>query len=423
MDENDRALVQFTALAHGLFHTYELSIPLFVGLWMAEFDVSAAVIGAVVSVGYGVIGVGAPVSGVLSDRLDARRLISGAVVGMGIGFGIVALAQGPFTLGAAVLLWGCFASVYHPAGLSLISRTADARGTVFAYHGVGGNVGTAFGPLLTALLLMFVDWRLAAGVLSVVAVAVGVAGTQIEFDVGGETDGTAAEGGESGNGTDEPDPVGDDSDETSVSIAAELRQMATSSRALFGTAFTVAFVAVLLYGVYYRGLLTFLPDVLAESPALAPVELLGQTVQPSQYVYTALLTVGIGGQYVGGRLTDRVPSRTAFLGFFAALAVLALSFPIVREAGTVPLVGICLLFGFFVYGTAPIYQVVVSEEAPDDVQGLSYGFTYLAMFGVGALGASLAGFVLTNATSAVLFSVLGGVAGLGALTVVALRRV
>jgi hypothetical protein len=67
--------------------------------------------------------------------------------------------------------------------------------------------------------------------------------------------------------------------------------------------------------------------------------------------------------------------------------------------------------------------VVVSEEAPDEVQGLSYGFTYLAMFGVGALGASLAGFVLTNATSAVLFAVLGGVAALGALTVIVLRRV
>lgn len=422
MNANDRALVQFTALAHGLFHTYELSIPLFVGLWMAEFGVSAAVIGAVVSVGYGVIGVGAPVSGVLSDRLDARRLISGAIVGMGVGFGVVALAQGPITLGAAVLVWGCFASVYHPAGLSLISRTAEARGTVFAYHGVGGNIGTAFGPLFTALMLMFFDWRLTAGALSVGAVVVGAVGTQIEFDTGSTTEAAneeASEADEPGESDEDEDDLG----ETPISIGDQLRQMVTDSRTLFGAAFTIAFVAVLLYGMYYRGLLTFLPDVLAESPALAPVELLGQTVKPSQYVYSALLTVGIGGQYVGGRLTDRVPSHTAFLGFFAALAVLALAFPIVREAGTVPLVGICLLLGFFVYGTAPIYQVVVSEEAPEDVQGLSYGFTYLAMFGVGALGASLAGFVLTSATSTVLFTVLGGIAGLGAITVLALRQV
>jgi len=400
MNANDRSLVRFTSLAHGMFHTYELSIPLFVGLWMAEFDVSAAVIGAVVSVGYGIIGVGAPVSGVLSDRFSSRRLILASIAGMGIGFGIVALARGVVSLGAAVLLWGGFASIYHPAGLSLISRTADARGTVFAYHGAGGNVGTAFGPLLTALLLLFVDWRLAAGVLSALALLVGLAGTRIEFELG-----EAEDAGQTG------------------SIADELRKTIGDSRVLFATAFTVAFVAVLLYGTYYRGLLTFLPDVLAESPALRSFELFDQTVQPAQYVYTALLTVGIGGQYVGGRLTDRVSSTTAFLAFFAVLAGLAAAFPFVRGLGTVALVGICLLIGFFVYGTAPVYQVVVAENAGDAVQGLSYGFTYLAMFGVGALGASLAGFVLTHATSAALFFVLAGIAGLGGLAVLLLTRV
>ncbi|MFW6318064.1 MAG: MFS transporter, partial [Halorubrum sp.] len=84
MKANDRALVRFTALAHGMFHTYELSIPLFVGIWMAEFGVSAAVIGTVVSVGYGIIGVGAPVSGVLSDRFSSRRLIVLSIAGMGV---------------------------------------------------------------------------------------------------------------------------------------------------------------------------------------------------------------------------------------------------------------------------------------------------------------------------------------------------
>ncbi|MFW5956160.1 MAG: MFS transporter [Halorhabdus sp.] len=399
MKANDRALVKFTSLAHAMFHTYELSIPLFVGLWMAEFEVSAAVIGTVVSIGYGIIGLGAPVSGVLSDRLSSRRLILFSIVGMGAGFGIVSLARGVVSLALAVLIWGCFASIYHPAGLSLISRTADARGTVFAYHGAGGNVGTAFGPLLTALLLLFVDWRIAAGVLAAVALFVGLAGVRIEFDVG-----EAEERGETG------------------SVADELRKTFLESRTLFATAFIVAFVAVLLYGTYYRGLLTFLPDVLAESPVLQPFELLDQTIQPAQYVYTALLTVGIGGQYAGGRLTDRVPSTTAFFGFFAALAVLALAFPFVREMGTVALIGICLLLGFFVYGTAPIYQVVIAENSGDDVQGLSYGFTYLAMFGIGALGASLAGLVLTHSTSAVLFFVLAGLAGLGGVAVLLLKR-
>ena len=81
--------------------------------------------------------------------------------------------------------------------------------------------------------------------------------------------------------------------------------------------------------------------------------------------------------------------------------------------GLVPLVGVCLALGFVVYGTAPIYQVVIAEHANVDAHGRSYGSTYLAMFGVGAAGASLAGVVLTHATSTVLFGVPGVVAAKG----------
>ena len=83
MEANDRNVVKFTALAHALFHTYELSIPLFVGVWMADFDASAALVGTVVGAGYALVGLGAPVSGVLSDRFGSRRLISLWMVGMG----------------------------------------------------------------------------------------------------------------------------------------------------------------------------------------------------------------------------------------------------------------------------------------------------------------------------------------------------
>jgi MFS family permease len=388
MESNDRGVVTFTALAHALFHTYELSIPLFIGVWMAEFDASAALVGTVVGAGYALVGIGAPVSGILSDRLGSRRLITLSVVGMGGGFALVSLADGVVVLGGAMLVWGAFASLYHPAGLSLISRSAEERGTVFAYHGAGGNVGTAFGPLVTALLLLTMPWQFAVGLLALLAFVAALAGLRIEFDaVGG--------------------------DGTTASLGAEVRRTVAESRALFGAAFTVAFVAILLYGTYYRGLLTFLPDVLAESPSLVPIDLFGHEVDPAQYVYTGLLTVGIAGQYAGGRLTDRVPSTAAFVAAFAVLAGLAVAFPVARSGGIVPLVGVCLALGFVVYGTAPIYQVVIAEHAADDAHGRSYGFTYLAMFGVGAAGASLAGVVLTHATSSVLFGALSVVAAVG----------
>jgi len=41
MQASDRQITSFTTLGHALFHTYELSIPLFIGLWITEFGLSA----------------------------------------------------------------------------------------------------------------------------------------------------------------------------------------------------------------------------------------------------------------------------------------------------------------------------------------------------------------------------------------------
>lgn len=245
MDENDRSIAGFTMLAHGIFHTYELSIPLFIVIWLDVFDVSAFVLGLVVSVGYGLIGVGAIPSGVLSDPYGSRSLIVASVVGMGIGFLSLALAPNVFVLMAAIIVWGAAASIYHPAGLSLISQGAEKRGTVFAYHGVGGNVGTAFGPLLTALLLVPFDWRVVITALTVPAIAVVAFGSVIEFD--------------------ENAAVSSDSWE---SESASLKSTITDSKLLLSTGFLLTFVTIMLYGIYYQGLLTFLPDMIGELPSL-----------------------------------------------------------------------------------------------------------------------------------------------------------
>lgn len=398
MQASDRQITGFTTLGHALFHTYELSIPLFIGLWIEEFGLSAALAGLVVGVGYALIGLGAPVSGILSDYFGSRRLILLSVLGMGGGFALIGTAQGPLSLAVFVALWGAFASLYHPAGLSLISRMASQRGTVFAYHGAGGNVGTAVGPLSTAVLLSVLHWRMTAMLLFVPAVVAAFVGMQITFD-------------------EEENRTGDRPD----SIRHALWETFGNSRRLFTVGFSIAFLSVLLYGTYYRGLLTFLPDILGNS-SLDDVTLLSQSFDPAEYIYSSMLAVGIAGQYMGGKLTDRIQSRTAFLGALSSLVVLALLFIVVQGEGFLPLVLVSLALGFFVYATAPIYQVVIAEEVPSESHGLSYGYTYLAMFGIGAVGATIAGALLTYATVTALFVALAVLAATGCLCLVVLRN-
>ncbi len=391
MDGNDRSIVGFTMLAHAMFHTYELSIPIFVAIWLDVFPVSAALLGGIVGVGYALVGVGALPSGILADGYGSKRLIIASILGMGGGFLVLSLAPNVAFIGLALVLWGIGASLYHPAGLSLLSRGTHERGNAFAYHGAAGNIGTVVGPLGAALLLIFFDWRIVAALFVLPALAAVAIALRIDFDETAAAE-TVTDGG--------------------ITTTSDLF---SQSRALFTGGFVVVFLIILSFGLYYRGILTFLPEVLGTLALLEPVTLFGQSFAPSQYVYSGLLLVGVFGQYAGGKLSDHVTPERALVVTFLALVAASLLFIPAVNAGLVALLSVCVLLGFLIYVTVPIYQAAVAEYASDDAHGLSYGYTYLAMFGIGAFGAAVAGLVLTYLSTGLLFAVLAGFAGVCAL--------
>ncbi|SDX74644.1 MFS transporter [Halopenitus persicus] len=437
MNRNDRALTGFTMLGHATFHTYELVIPILVVVWLDAFSTTPAFLGAIVGASYAATGVGALPSGILSDRISGKRLVVASMAGMGGGFLIVSAAPNLATLSVGLLVWGIAASLYHPAGLSLISRGATERGTAFAYHGAAGNVGVATGPLLGAILLAAFDWRTVAALLVVpVALAVVVAlGLEFDETAGGdatndretadrETDesGTAdRETDESGTADRETDESGTADRETDESETADrevdgtLREFAAGSRRLFVGGFLLVFVIGGLYGLYYRGVFTFLPDVLAGVAVFDPVVVGGRSLEPSQYVYSGLLLLGGVGQYVGGRLVDRYPAERVLVANFGILVLVALAFLPAANAGAGPLLVVSGLLGFFVFLEGPVNQEVVSKHVPRDLRGLSFGWTYVAIFGVGAGGSALSGAILTRWSPAVLFAALAGIAVLAGL--------
>lgn len=404
MDPNDKALTSFTMLGHAMFHTYELVIPLFVVIWLDTFAVSPAYLGVVVGVSYALTGIGALPSGILSDTYSSKRLILACMVGMGAGFVIVSLAPSISILTIGLLLWGAAASIYHPAGLALISRGAKERGTAFAFHGAAGNVGVATGPLLATILLAFFEWRIVAGILVIPVVIAILAGIRLEFDERAAVDGqdrTVADGG------------------------GEIRTFGDfirNTKLLFTGAFLIAFAISIFYGMYYRGAFTFLPDILADLPLFEPAEVFGRTIEPSQYVFSGLLILGGAGQFVGGKLVDRVQAEYVLIGNFVALTAVALLFMPAANAGLVPLLVVAGLLGFLVFMEAPVNQEVISKYAPTDVRGLSFGYVYVAVLGIGAIGATIAGIILTRSTPMMLFVVVAGFAVVAIILGVYLTR-
>jgi MFS family permease len=408
MDRTDRVIVLFTSLSHAVVHTFELSIPIFVTVWLTEFSASTATLGITVAFGYGLFGIGALPGGVLADRYGSRTLILGCLIGMTVAFLLLSVADGVVAIGAAIAIWGIGASVYHPAGLSLISTGVEKRGTALAYHGMAGNVGIALGPLLTALLLLVFDWRVVARLLVLPAVTAAIIALWIDFD---EYQGVPTE-------------------ETASSSVESVSQFLTRSRSLFTAGFTLAMCVVMMNGLFYRASLTFLPEVLGRFVSqfggaiglFASGSPLAQEFDLAFYLYAGLLLVGTAGQYTSGALSESVEPRTALAVVFGCLAVVTAGFVPAARFGTVPLLIASGLLGFLLFALQPLYQTVIAEESPPESRGLSYGYTYLISFGFGAGGAVLSGYLLSVFTTDATFLLLSVLPVLGAIGAIALRQ-
>lgn len=409
MKRAERSIVGTTMFGHALVHTCALSIPVLIPEWIAEFGLAPSTIGLSVGVGYALFGFGSVPAGIASDVYGAGPLVGICFAGVSLGFLGIALSPGVATLTLALAVWGIAASIYHPVGLSLISRGTSRSGRALGYHGMAGNVGVAVGPLATALLVSAFDWRVAA-----VALAVpGLLAAPLAFRLGPGGSPVDGESRATGSG--------------STAVAADGRVSVPSvvslTRRTFGGVFVLLFVIVAFEGLYYRGVLTFLPDVLAGFTPVDAVDLFGRTIDPSRSLYVGLLAVGVVGQYAGGRLSDRIdPTLGATCAFFG-LAVIALLFVPAATAGTVPLILVSALLGVVLFAEQPLFQATVARHSSPDTRGASYGFVYAGVFGVGAAGATATGYLLTYASTDAVFVFLAFVAGMATVTGLYLYRV
>ncbi len=413
MDADERRIVSFTATSHGLVHTYELSIPILLTVWVAEFSTTAAVLGFVVAVGYGLFGVGALPGGILVDRFGSKSAILACLLGMAASFLLASLSPNLLTLGVAIAVWGIAASVYHPAGLALLSKAIERRGIALGYHGIGGNVGIAFGPLATVLLLIPFGWRVVAAVLAVPAIVAAAYGLTVDVDAALETAQGTASGDDAGGGT---------TGEISLS------SVVGDTRTLLTVGFGLVLVFVTFSGLYYRAFLTFLPDLLGDAIAgLVEFQLVdpdsphADEFDPARYLYVAILLMGVFGQFLGGRIADRIDPERGLIYAMSVLALLAALF-VPATVTTMTFLAVSLLLGVALFTVQPLSQSTVAAYSSPESRGLSFGYTYLAIFGVGSLGAGLAGTILTVAGPRELFLVLAAIAALAASTAVAIGR-
>jgi len=141
-------------------------------------------------------------------------------------------------------------------------------------------------------------------------------------------------------------------------------------------------------GFIYRGSMTFLPTLIKEQVHLNVLGL-DQAALAGSLTTFALLTGGIG-QYLGGRLSDRVPLERLALQI-TVIVVPALL--LVGIGGGMLVVFAATAFIFFNFSGQPVFNSLLAEYVPGSALGRGYGLSFFASFGLGSVAAGFSGFL------------------------------
>ena len=381
MTDDERRIVGYTSVAHGLTHGVELVYGAVLLVVALEYDASLALLGAVANASAIAYSFMALPAGQAADKLGSKKMVTISVGGSGIAALLAAASPNVAVLTVALVLMGVLGGLYHPAGLSLITRGVRQRARALGIHGAGGNIGTALAPMIAGGVAGIWNWRASFLVFAILAITITIASFRYRVE--------------------ETDPAGPSA--AAIDTPTLLVPL------------TMMFIINAGFGFIFRGVTTFLPLHLATNlrfniAGFDPVVIGGAFA-------TLALLFGVAGQYLGGELGERV-KRHKLLAPLAALTVPAL-FATAASDGALLLVA-ASAFVFFNFMAQPTAVAMISDFAARHVHGRVYGLTSLTGFGIGSFAGVGGGFIAEQAGVHWVFVMLAGAAIVITLTAAAL---
>ena len=344
----ERAVVIFAALGHGLFHIlaglFATVVLVLEPIWRLPYDqlISLWTIGALL------VGFGAPIAGWLGDRFGETRVMIGYFLGMGAAAVGCGLAEGPRSLEAMLALMGLAGAVYHPVGTAWIVKNGSRRGRTIARVGIAGSVGIALASLVAATLSDAGGWRSAFIVPGLATIVVGIA-LAAAYATGRIVDRTH-------DAVPQPEPE-----------RGDVRR-----------AFVVLVITMALTSIVYNAFTTLLPKWIERDVGAG----IGGGITRIGALVTLIYLAGSLAQIAGGAAADRGWAKTAYCAAFAVkLAALGL----VTQVGGWPIVPAAMIMVFVFDMATTIESVLIARYTSAARRGLAYG----ARFGIGVIAAPL----------------------------------
>lgn len=393
---DDARTIGLVGLAHGTSHFFHLLLPPLFPAFTAQFQLSYAELGWLVTLFFVVSGIGQALAGFVVDRIGARPVLLAALGCFVLAALAAASAQGYAGLALAALLAGLGNAPFHPADFTILNRrVSPARiGHAFSVHGITGNLGWAAAPLfLVGLSELSGSWRVAyVGMALVAAVVLGL--MLLHRDA--------------------------IDDRLAAPAARRAAAPVTSTGPSGASASSFAFLRLPEIWLCFSFFL-FTTAALAAiqsfaSPALG--QMYGLPLSTTALVVTVYMLVASAGMVVGGFLVPRFPDVERTVSLAVAGSALLL---VVAGSGAVPgsVALACVALAGLGSGLAgPSRDLMIKRASPPGATGRVYGTVYSGLDAGFAIGAPVFGLFMDRGLPQGVF--FGAATGLTAAIVAAL---
>lgn len=374
MKRLEKQVIAYASACHVLAHIFELTYGVVLIGIAQEFGVGLFVLGILANIAGFTFGLSALPAGFLADRVGERRLLIFFCLGAGLSSIAVGLSSNIYVLGAALAVLGLAIGIYHPVGSAFITRTVERRSIAFGYHGMSGNLGVALAPFLAGITAASLGWRapyliFAIPVLLLAVLLYYFSRTEI--------------------------PV--------IPEATTQTATAKTRRQSIIMPLSLIFIASVMNGFIYKGLITFLPIYFSQRLHFTFLNLSSMAFAGS--FTTIALIFGVAGQLLGGYLSER--RRRETLGLIVSIAAAPLLLLMGNSQG-LPLMLAAIGFAFFHFMAQPIYNSLIADYTPSAWRGRSYGMYFFGSFGIGSFSATFLGYIAEKLDTRWVFITMAG---------------
>src|SRR5258708_6390661 len=153
--------VWLVTIGHSLTHWYPATFYLLLPLIGNELGLSFVQIGSILTCQAAAGALSNVPGGMLVDSVDRKGLLMAlSVFWVGAPYLLMGFSHQYWMLLGCAALVGIGSNLWHPTAIPLLAqRYPERRGLVVSIHGMGGNVGDAFAPLVAGGLLAIMSWR------------------------------------------------------------------------------------------------------------------------------------------------------------------------------------------------------------------------------------------------------------------------